>query len=159
MLKNGAWRIGSMALLVAALTFGTAGLVSAFSPAATPVALANLLGDNEDDGDQDNDEEDNEIEGQVLPVQCPPSGEVAEVCGERRGVTLPAVDREANPPSIYVHTLDGPVRVTIRNRALLDQVADCNYISVDGDRVSTFWFEGDDIEIQDFSGCRNDNED
>ncbi len=165
MLKSGAWRIGSMALLVAALTFGAAGLANTFSP-ATSVAFASPVagGNDNDDGDQDNDEEANEIEGQILRVVCPlergSDPAVAAVCADlSTGSVIPAINREPDPPDMYVHTLDGAVRVIVRDRARLDQVAECNYVSVDGERIHTFLFEGQDIEVQDFSGCRNDNED
>ena len=53
MLRSSGWRIGSMALLVAALTLGAAGLVSGFSTEVTPVAFANLLGDDDNDNEDE----------------------------------------------------------------------------------------------------------
>ena len=164
MLRSGRWRLGWMVLLVAALTFGAAGWMGAFAPAATSVAFARPVAGDNDDGGQDNDEEANEIEGQILRVVCPPERgsdpPVAAACADLpTGSVIPAINRESDPPDMYVHTLDGAVRVIVRDRARLDQVAECNYVSVDGERIHTFLFEGQDIEVQDFSGCRNDNED
>ena len=169
MLRSSGWRIGSMALLVAALTFGAAGLVSGFSTEVTPVAFANLLGDNDNEDEQGgNDNTETELEGQVLPVSCPAERgsrpDVAVVCSEAeaRGVMipaeLPATDPGANPPVAHVYNIDGAVRVTFHDRSLVEQLRQDDYVRLGGQRIHAFHFEADSIESLD-RGSDNDNED
>ena len=164
MVTRSLWRIGFIALLVVGLAIGPAVLASPSAPSAAPVALAR---DNDNGGDDnDNNEgERREIEGQVLAVQCPTvRGSVPEVAAAcinlPEGAFIPAVNPGSEPPDLYVHTLDGAVRVVLRDRARLEQIGECNYVRVDGDRISTFLFEAEDIDVIDASGCQfngNDN--
>ena len=101
-----------------------------------------LDNDNDDNDQAENDNRDEyEIEGTVLAVSCPDEfGQVAQVCGNLRGGTIPAINRTSNPPDIYVHNVDGPVRVVFRNPASLDQFQEGQYVRIDGRRIDVFLF-------------------
>ena len=172
MLGRGFWRFGHMLLLVAVIALGAAGLAGAFSSSSTSVALASVAaGGNDNDGDDDNDnEEQRNLEGTVLPVECPSERgsrpDVAVVCSvaEARGVptpaVLPAVNPGSNPPDMFVHTLDGAVRVEFRDRRILDeyQFQEGDYVRLGGRRVHANLFEADDVESVDRFGGDNDND-
>ena len=164
MLGRGFWRLGQTLVLVAVLAIGTASLAGAFSSSSTSVALASVAAGGNDNDDDDNDnEEQRNVEGQVLPVECPgvrgTREEVASVCfDEPEGATLPAV--RTDRPEMYVHTIDGAVRVTFRDRRILDeyQFQEGDYVRLGGNRVHTFHFEADDVESVDRAGGDNDND-
>jgi len=119
---------------------------------STTVAASPALDNGNDNGGQtENDNRDeSQIEGTILPVACPDeSGEVAQVCGGVQGITITAINRTSSPPEIYVHNVDGPVRVTFRDAASLDQFQEGQYVRIDGRRLDAFLFEADsgDIDI------------
>lgn len=167
MLGRALWRSGHVLLLVAVLTFGIAGVANTVSPLNTPIALA---GDNDnrgsDDNDDDDDQEQNEVEGQILTVRCPSTKgtdrSVAAVCTDLpEGFVIPAVNRNSSPPDFYLFNVDGAVRVIVRDRGKLEGISECNYVSVDGERINANLFEADDISVDDRSGCSgggNDND-
>ncbi len=127
---------------------GLADLGAAASTAAASPALDN---GNDNGGQAENDNRDeHRIEGTILSVACPDQrGQFAEVCGGRQGVTIPAIDRTADPPSVYVHNVDGAVQVVFRDPARLDQFEEGQYVRIDGRRISLFLFEAepDDVDI------------
>ena len=116
---------------------------------STVAASPALDNGNDNGGQSENDNRDeSQIEGTILSVACPDqSGQVAQVCGGVQGVTIPAINRTSNPPDIYVHNVDGPVRVTFRNPASLDRFQEGQYVRIDGQRIDTFLFEADSDDI------------
>ena len=167
MLGRGFWRLGQTLVLVAVLAIGTASLAGAFSSSSTSVALASVAAGGNDNDDDDNDnEEQRNIEGGVHSVTCPggtPDEIVARafVCAEEpRRDFIPATESDANPPRMLVHTIDGAVRVTFRDRRILDeyQFQEGDYVRLGGNRVHTFHFEADDVESVDRAGGDNDND-
>lgn len=123
-------RFGHMLLLLAAIAVGIAGLVSTLSPMGPSVALASVVMDNDnDDGDNDNDDDANRIlEGTVV-----------------------SIDRTKNPPEMVLANLDGNVLVKMFKTDEFDitgvKVGD--YVSVDGEKINTFLFESNKIEVLD----------
>ena len=105
--------------------------------------------DNNDHGQVANDNRGEfQIEGAVLPVRCPDQfGQAIPVCGDRRGVTIPAINRDANPPEIYVHNVGGPVRVVFGNPASLDQFQEAQYVRIGGRWIERFLFEAGGGEV------------
>ena len=166
MLGRGFWRFGHMLLLVAVIALGAAGLAGAFSSSSTSVALASVAAGGNDNDDDDNDnEEQRNIEGGVHAVQCPTfrgtePGLAAACIDVPEGTTIPAVNPGSNPPDMYVHTIDGAVRVTFRDRRILDeyQFQEGDYVRLGGNRIHTFLFEADDVESVDRAGGDNDND-
>ncbi len=118
---------------------------------STVAASPGLDNGNDNGGQVENDNQDeSQIEGTILPVECPDqSGQLAHVCGGVQGITIPAINRTSSPPDIYVHNVDGPVRVTFRDPASLDRFQDGQYVRIDGRQLDTFLFEADadDIDI------------
>ncbi len=125
------------------------------------VASSPLL-DNGNDNDADGAENDNtdefEIEGQVLAVQCPAvrgqtedRGVAAACANVAEGVVIPAINLGSNPPDIYVHNVDGAVRVIFNNAADVPSVNEGDYVRIDGRRITEFLFEarGSDVEVDD----------
>ena len=161
------WRFGQMLALVAVLALGAATLAGAFSPSATPTAMASpaAQNDNDDGDDGGNDNTETEIEGQVLPVQCPTvrgsDPGVAAVCIDLpEGAFIPAVNPGSDPPDMYVHNIDGAVRVIVRDRNLLDQYQfqPGDYVRLGGQRITEFLFEANDVESVDRAGGGDDND-
>ena len=122
------------------------GLADSGTAMYSTVAASPALDNGNDNGGQtENDNRDeSQIEGTILPVACPDqSGEVAQVCGGVQGITIPAINKTSSPPDIYVHNVDGPVRVTFRDPASLDRFQEGQYVRIDGRRIDTFLFEAD----------------
>ena len=129
---------------------GLAELGSVASTAAASPALDN--GNDNNSGAENDNRDEFQIEGTILSVACPDQfGQFAEVCGGLQGVTIPAINRGSTPPDIYVHNVDGPVRVVFRDPARLDQFEEGQYVRIDGQRISQFLFEAEsddnDIDI------------
>ena len=136
---------------------GLAELGTAASTAAASPALDN---DNDGSSGAENDNRDEtRIEGTILSVACPDQfGHFAEVCGGLQGVTIPAINRNADPPDIYVHNVDGAVRVVFRNPASLDQFEEGQYVRIDGRRISLFLFEAESDDNGNGNGNGNGND-
>jgi hypothetical protein len=129
------------------------GLPELGSVASTAAASPALDNDNDGGSGAENDNRDEtRIEGTILSVACPDQfGQFAEVCGGLQGVTIPAINRGATPPDIYVHNVDGAVRVVFRDPASLDQFEEGQYVRIDGRRLGVFHFEAEsgdnDVDI------------
>ena len=154
-------RFGQIMVVVAAISVAGALFLGAPSPPAT-IALASVAADN-GNGNDNEDEYQTELEGSVLPVQCP--GErgsdphVAAACiNLPEGAFIPAINPGSNPPDMYVHNLDGAVRVVFRDPASLDQFHEGDYVRIEGQRIHAFLFEARDASVED-GGGDNDNDD
>jgi hypothetical protein len=130
------------------------GLADRGGMAYTAAAASPALDNGNDNGGDDRAENDNrdefQIEGTILSVACPDQfGRFAPVCGGLEGVTIPAINRTSTPPDIYVHNVDGAVRVIFRDPASLDRFEEGQYVRIDGRRLGVFHFEADagDIDI------------
>ena len=154
-----------MLVVVTVLAMGAAppfmhGLVPSGEGAPTrsvAVAAGPLLTSN-DNADNDNNDYRTELEGQVLPVACPavrgddPRFESA-CAGVPEGTVIPAINTDSTPPSMFVHNLDGAVWVTFDDPTELDAFREGDYVRIEGRRVRTFLFRGDEGSTED-----NDND-
>ena len=152
-------RFGQMVVVVAVISVaGVAFLGTSLRPAT--IALASVAADN-GNGNDNEDEYQTELEGTVLPVQCPgergsdPHVEAACI-GLPEGAFIPAINPGSNPPDMYVHNLDGAVRVVFRDPASLGQFHEGDYVRVEGRRIHTFLFEAREASVED-DGGDNDN--
>ncbi len=108
--------------------------------------------------DNDNNDYRTELEGQVFSVQCPAvrgdEPRFEAVCaGVPEGTFIPAINRDATPPSMFVHNLDGAVLVIFDDPVELDAFQEGDYVRIEGRRVHTFLFHGDEGSTDD-----NDND-
>ena len=122
------------------------------SPRAVAAAAGPLLNSN------DNNDYRTELEGQVFSVPCPavrgddPRFEAA-CAGVPEGTVIPAINKDSTPPSMFVHNLDGAVWVTFDDPTELDAFQEGDYVRIEGRRVHTFLFRGDEGSTED-----NDND-
>jgi hypothetical protein len=120
-------RFGRALLVVALLALGLNTLASTFSASPESVALASVAagGDNDEDNDQNESEEDRTIEGGVIRIH-----------------------KDRNPPELILGNIDGEVTVRMLKTDEIDihgvQVND--YLSIDGEKIHEFLFEGTTIE-------------
>ena len=127
------------------------------SPRSVAAAAGPLLASNDNDGNDNNDYR-TELEGQVFSVQCPAvrgdEPRFEAVCaGVPEGTFIPAINRDSTPPSMFVHNLDGAVWVTFDDPTELDAFREGDYVRIEGRRVHTFLFRGDEGSTED-----NDND-
>ena len=151
-------RFGQMVVIVAAISVAGVVFFGTPSPPATTV-LASVAADNGNGNDNGNEYK-TELEGTVLPVQCPAErgsdpGLRSACVDLPEGAFIPAINPGSNPPDMYVHNLDGAVRVVFRNPASLGQFQEGDYVRVEGRRIHTFLFEATDASVED--GDDNDN--
>ena len=130
------------------LLLGWSGLPEA-SAATLDAAAARPRLDNDD-----NDNDGNELEGQVLSVQCPMVREsdprLEEACsGLPEGAFIPAINPGSSPPDMYVHNLDGAVRVVFRDPAELAGFSEGDYVRIEGRRVGRFLFLAGEASLED----------
>ena len=150
-------RFGQMVVVVAVISVAGVVFFGTPSPPAT-TALASVAADN--DNDDNEDEFQTELEGTVLPVQCPGDrgsdpGLAAACINLPEGAFIPAINPGSNPPDMYVHNLDGAVRVVFSDPASLGQFQEGDYVRIEGRRIHTFLFEAMDASVED--GDDNDN--
>jgi hypothetical protein len=129
-------------LLAVAMIAGTfAGLAASWSGSPS-VALASVAADSNDNDEDDRTNEDTDLRGQVVSP------------GDGR----PGIDRDAQPyPLMYVANIDGVVTVEfIGGRKALDEsgVKEGDTVSVDGNKVDTFFFQGTNLEVKERYGGR-----
>ena len=125
------WRLGQALLLIGMVAGMAAGLAGGPSAATAPVAIASVAADNDND---DNDDDPNVLRGQVV---SPAPG------------TLPAIDRSASPPVMFIANIDGIVTVLVLDPSQLDTsgVQRGDHVRLDGQKISELLFEATDIEV------------
>ena len=126
---------------------------SLFPGRGRPFAVSANNNDHRTGADNGNDnEEETELEGTVLSVSCPEERgsdeRVAAACENLpEGDFIPAINPGSSPPDMYVHNLDGAVRVVFSDPASLDQFHEGDYVRVKGRTIHTFLFDAREASI------------
>ena len=154
-------RFGQMVVVVAVISVAGVAFFGTPSRPAT-IALASVAADN-GNGNDNEDEYQTELEGTVLPVQCPgvrgSDPHVAAACiNLPEGAFIPAINPGSNPPDMYVHNLDGAVRVVFRDPASLGQFREGDYVRIEGQRIHAYLFEAREATVEDDDDGDNDND-
>ncbi len=145
------WRLAQALVLTGLIVGAATGLAAPVTPSLYPTALASVAayhddndnddGDNGDNGDNDNDNDDNDNDDEARVLR-------GQVVSPAPGV-LPAIDRNLNPPVMFVANIDGIVTVPVLDPPDLDAsgVQPGDHVRLDGRKITEFLFEATDIEV------------